>query len=181
MWRLFKGAAYTKRYGNPGSTTCNTEKKKPLHLIHRPVNMEHLFKSVFSDIVFHLIFQRGTKVWIMYAMHVANITNSSFPEHSTKGRISSTVQYNLIAMACAADGSVLGECGADGGGDGGGDGGADGGGDGGADGGAYGGANGGADGGGDGDGSSASTTIFSGTCAAASVLFYLIAHFVLSS
>ena len=31
-------------------------KKKPLHLIHRPVNMEHLFKSVFSDIVFHLIF-----------------------------------------------------------------------------------------------------------------------------
>lgn len=85
-------------------------------------------------------FTRDTKVWIMYGMDVGDITSSSFPKHSKKGRISSTVQYNLIEMACAADGSVLGEC-----------------------------------------GSSASTTIFSGTCAAASVLFYLIAHFVLSS
>ena len=85
----------------------------------------------------------------MYGMHNQDITSSSFPKHLNNDRISSTVQYNLIAMACAADGSVLGECGADGGGD--------------------------------GDGSSASTTIFSGTCAAASVLFYLIAHFVLSS
>ncbi|XP_068712073.1 DBH-like monooxygenase protein 1 [Montipora foliosa] len=120
-------------------------------------------------------FTRDTKVWIMYGMDDKDITSSMFPKHLNKGRISSTVQYNLIGMACAADGSVLGECGADdgedGGGDGGGDGGADGGGDGGADGGGDGG----------GDGSSASTTIFSGTCAAASVLFYLIAHFVLSS
>ena len=52
----------------------------------------------------------------MYGMHDADIISSGFPIHSKRGRISSTVQYNLIAMACAADGSVLGECG--GGGDG---------------------------------------------------------------
>ncbi|XP_068742890.1 DBH-like monooxygenase protein 1 [Montipora capricornis] len=73
-------------------------------------------------------FTRDTKVWIMYGMDEEDITSSDFPKHSKKGRISSTIQYNLIAMACAADGSI-----------------------------------------------------FSGTCAAASVLFYLIAHFVLSS
>ena len=41
---------------SPGQLHATPKEKKPLHLIHRQVSMVHLFKSVFSDIVFHLIF-----------------------------------------------------------------------------------------------------------------------------
>ncbi|XP_068709143.1 DBH-like monooxygenase protein 1 [Montipora foliosa] len=95
-----------------------------------------------SDVEKDVQFTHNTTVWVMYAMDDEDITSSSFPKHSKRSRISSEVQYNLIAMALAADGAgtVFGDC-----------------------------------------GSSASTAIFSGTCAVASFLFYLISHFVLSS
>ncbi|XP_068709142.1 uncharacterized protein [Montipora foliosa] len=90
-------------------------------------------------------FTPNTTVWVMYAMHEDDIADdgTSFMVHSTKGRLQQ--QYNLIAMALAADDGHedFGLCIRF-------------------------------------EGSS-STTIFSRTCAAASFLFYLIVHFVLSS
>ncbi|XP_068742889.1 uncharacterized protein [Montipora capricornis] len=146
--------------GDYWSTTTETPDIDAVHNLDLECSSEingytmvHFKKpAITSENMRDVQFTPNTTVWVMYAMQEDDIAidDTSFMVHSKKGRWQQ--QYNLIAMALAADGdaegpdTVFGDCGRVGGGS-----------------------------------SSASTTIFSGTCAAASFLFYLIAHFVLSS